>query len=610
MEAKFTRLRLSFIVLIISIAVVCGQKWAQAATIDYGKATLVSKFAKYVTWPGETRQSKFIIGVFDDENQYQYFKEFFANKGVKGKDIIVTLVTTHNEAKDVNILYLPSPNQRKSSRLADKILKDGQVLLMTEDIRDLSETMVNIAYNKQQLKLTFSVVDDNIADSDLIMPDLSYFVDDKDDKSILSPSPSFIAKTQQEKQKLAHQALKKVLAQKESLVEQLSQKLSLQENTANKGDAALQALSDRLKKAEKEADNNSKKIKAKDKQLQKLETQLNAQKALLKINKQDLQTEDNSKVTEQENQIIELTEQLNLQKQALTEQQAAATNALAELDKLNKLNLNKKPPSSYKALFYVFLLIAIGAIVAAVMMWKKTKDASSQPASQSDKNPLLPVREDQLIKSENFAALGYIATDITYAIGESLDEMQTKFEKSGETKNAASLKPVITLLENFNTIAADQDDTKTQSFDVTAYIQKMLMLYNFEFEQSNIAYNYSGEKALTIKSVPGYIAIALLNVINNSLKHGFDNKGNGKIAVKVEKGAKSGAKIIYSDDGKGMSKNTIKQVFEPFFTTRSDRGYVGVGMSTTYDLIKNKLAGDIKIDSQEGKGTTVTITLP
>lgn len=83
MEAKFTRLRLSFIVLIISIAVVCGQKWAQAATIDYGKATLVSKFAKYVTWPGETRQSKFIIGVFDDENQYQYFKEFFANKGVK-----------------------------------------------------------------------------------------------------------------------------------------------------------------------------------------------------------------------------------------------------------------------------------------------------------------------------------------------------------------------------------------------------------------------------------------------------------------------------------------------------------------------------------------------
>ena len=138
----------------------------------------------------------------------------------------------------------------------------------------------------------------------------------------------------------------------------------------------------------------------------------------------------------------------------------------------------------------------------------------------------------------------------------------------------------------------------------------MLMLYDFEFSQSNIAYNYSGEKALTIKSVPSYIAIALLNVINNSLKHGFDNNGNGKITVKVEKGAKGGAKIIYSDDGKGMSKNTLKQVFEPFFTTHNDRGYVGVGMSTTYDLIKKKLAGDIKIDSQEGKGTTVTITLP
>ena len=59
-----------------------------------------------------------------------------------------------------------------------------------------------------------------------------------------------------------------------------------------------------------------------------------------------------------------------------------------------------------------------------------------------------------------------------------------------------------------------------------------------------------------------------------------------------------------------MSKATLGQVFTPFFTTQSSRGYVGVGMSTTYDLVKKKLAGDIKIDSQEGKGTTVTITLP
>lgn len=613
MEAKFTQLRLSFILLIVSIGIVVGgQTWAQAATIDYGKATLISKFAKYVTWPGEARQSEFVIGVYDDENQYKYFSEFFANKGVKGKDIIVRLVTSYDDAKDVNILYIPSPNQRKSSRLADKILSDSQVLVVTEDIKDLSETMVDISYNKQQLKLTFSIVDVNIADSNLTMPKLSSFLDDKGGEEILSPSPSFILKTQQAKQLLAHQELKKTLVQKESLLEQMIKKLNLSKESSKKSTLAFQEVSERLKIAQQEESNKNQKLIAKDKKLQQLETQLNAQQALLKINKQDWQSADEGKTLEQEQAIIDLTEKLEKlekEKETLKKQNESANTSLLELTNITK---DYDSQSSYKALFYVFFLIAIIALVMAYMMWKKAKDTSVQSSmgSEHESNPLLPIRENQLIKSENFAALGYIATDITYAIGLSLEELQTQFEKSGDTKNVATLKPVITLLENFNLIAADQDDTKIQSFDVTAYIKKMFMLYDFEFSQSNIAYKYSGEKELTIKSVPSYIAIALLNVINNSLKHGFDNNGNGKITIKVEEGAKGGAKIIYSDDGKGMNKDTLKQVFEPFFTTHNDRGYVGVGMSTTYDLIKNKLTGDIKIDSQEGKGTTVTITLP
>jgi signal transduction histidine kinase len=220
------------------------------------------------------------------------------------------------------------------------------------------------------------------------------------------------------------------------------------------------------------------------------------------------------------------------------------------------------------------------------------------------------IRDRQLVKSENLAALGYIATDTTYSVALYLDELQTELESIGDTKNAATLKPIVTLLSNLNLIAADQDETKLQSFDVVSYMKKMVMLYEFEFKQSNIAYLYSGEQSLTIKSVPSYIALMLLNVINNSLKHGFNNNGQGKISLNVEKDGKNGTKITYSDDGKGMSKAVLNQVFEPFFTTHSDRGYVGLGMSTVHDLIKDKLSGDIKIESQEGKGTTVLITLP
>jgi signal transduction histidine kinase len=268
--------------------------------------------------------------------------------------------------------------------------------------------------------------------------------------------------------------------------------------------------------------------------------------------------------------------------------------------------------SSFKVLFFIFVLIAIIAAVIALVMWKKSKKLASKDASHSSSrsDELLAERNRQLVKSENLAALGYIATDTTYAVGISLDDLQTKLESSGDTQNAALLKPVVTLLTNINLIAADQDETKVQSFDLISYIQRMIILYDFEFTQSDVEYLYSGEKALTIKSVPSYIALVLLNIINNSLKHGFNNNGKGKIALMIEKGAKGGATITYSDDGKGMNQETLAQIFEPFFTTHSDRGYVGLGMSITHDLITNKLAGTIKINSQEGKGTTVTINLP
>lgn len=614
MKAKFVRLRSSVMLLIFSMSlVVGGQTGAQAATIDHEKATLVSKLARYVSWPAEVRQRNFVIGVYGDVEKYEYFTGFFENKGVKGKDISVRLIKTLSEAKNVHILYLSSPNQRKSLKLVDRLIGDSSVLVITEDSKDLSMTMVDISLDRQDSKIDFKLIEANVLDAELTMPDLSYFVDNKENGEVLSVSPTFALKNQKSKQL---SALKNKIEQQESSLNELSENLNLSKENSEKYYAALQEQAERLKTAQQEDAKKSQEIKSKNQQLERLETQLQAQTKQLEASKQSVKAVDEGSNVEQDTAIIALTEELKVKNEELQTQndELQKQNNIKNdsVIKLTKEVEDSKGQSSFQTLFYIFLIIAIIALVAAVMMWKKAKDAALQTPlpSKNEKNPLLPVREEQLIKSENFAALGYIATDITYAVGLSLDDLQVQLETTGDAKNATALKPVVTLLESFNLIAADQDDTKIQSFDVIAYTQKMLMLYDFEFSQSDIVYSYSGERELTIKSVPSYVALILLNIINNSLKHGFDNNGNGKIALKIEKGNKGGAKITYSDDGKGMSKAVIGQVFDPFFTTQSSRGYVGVGMSTTYDLVKKKLAGDIKIDSQEGKGTTVTITLP
>jgi PAS domain S-box-containing protein len=67
--------------------------------------------------------------------------------------------------------------------------------------------------------------------------------------------------------------------------------------------------------------------------------------------------------------------------------------------------------------------------------------------------------------------------------------------------------------------------------------------------------------------------------------------------------------IAVADTGSGIPQEVLPRVFEPFFTTKEIGQGTGLGLSTTYGFIKQS-GGHIAIDSEIGRGTTVTIYLP
>jgi DNA-binding NtrC family response regulator len=67
--------------------------------------------------------------------------------------------------------------------------------------------------------------------------------------------------------------------------------------------------------------------------------------------------------------------------------------------------------------------------------------------------------------------------------------------------------------------------------------------------------------------------------------------------------------LSVSDEGVGMSQETISRAFEPFFTTKPVGKGTGLGLSTAYGIVK-QADGDIVIDSEPGEGTSITISLP
>ena len=95
----------------------------------------------------------------------------------------------------------------------------------------------------------------------------------------------------------------------------------------------------------------------------------------------------------------------------------------------------------------------------------------------------------------------------------------------------------------------------------------------------------------------------------NSLIHGFEQKEQGTIRFDITNNENI-LHIRYSDDGKGISLEEQKKIFEPFYTTKRNQGGSGLGLNIIHNLVTHRLQGNIRCESEPGKGTMFIIELP
>jgi signal transduction histidine kinase len=120
----------------------------------------------------------------------------------------------------------------------------------------------------------------------------------------------------------------------------------------------------------------------------------------------------------------------------------------------------------------------------------------------------------------------------------------------------------------------------------------------------------TGDRTLSIITLPGSIAQLLTNLVTNALNHAFEPGDPALISIHIGRLGGDRVQLTVTDNGKGMAPAVLARVFEPFFTTRRGRGGTGLGMHIVYNLVKQNLRGQLTLTSEEGVGTILHIDLP
>ena len=115
--------------------------------------------------------------------------------------------------------------------------------------------------------------------------------------------------------------------------------------------------------------------------------------------------------------------------------------------------------------------------------------------------------------------------------------------------------------------------------------------------------------------IPQDLSRAVLNVMNNACYAVWEKSLTAEAGYQPEvnisvKSADGNFVISISDNGKGMTDEVKQRLFENFFTTKPVGQGTGLGMAITRDIIENKHQGRVTFESEEGKGTTFTFTIP
>lgn len=233
---------------------------------------------------------------------------------------------------------------------------------------------------------------------------------------------------------------------------------------------------------------------------------------------------------------------------------------------------------------------------------------------------LLRQTRQQLVVAEKLAALGELTAGVAHEINNptavilgNLDIMVAELGQNAEPVQREidlMIEQIYRIKDIINRLLQYAHPDKYAGYvtmvEVNTLVEDTLELINHLRQESSTKIKMDLNATKMVEINPQELQQVLVNLLVNAI-HALPKEG-GEILIKSYDWEQQGVIICVIDNGKGIEEESLKQIFNPFFSTKGQGEGTGLGLSISYGLMR-RYGGNITADSELGKGSEFTIWL-